>query len=315
MIEVIIAYILDLILGDPQGYPHPVRIIGEFVSFLEEKLRRIYKGTEGEKKAGIILCATVVLLTYGVVYALLFVISILGKYVVMAVSIFLIYTALATRSLDVEVRKVYKSLKDGDIDAARKHLSMIVSRETDRLDEKDIARAAIETVAENINDGIVAPIMYAVIGGAPLVLAYKAASTLDSMVGYKNEKYINFGWASAKLDDILNFIPARITGMLIPVAAWLLGYDGKNSFRIMLRDRLKHDSPNSAHGEAAVAGALGIKLGGTNYYFGRPENKPILGEGKRDIKAEHIIDAIKIMYITSLISLFFFLLVRFFIMM
>uniref|UniRef100_UPI0004A3F0BA CobD/CbiB family cobalamin biosynthesis protein n=1 Tax=Thermoanaerobacter sp. A7A TaxID=1350366 RepID=UPI0004A3F0BA len=165
------------------------------------------------------------------------------------------------------------------------------------------SRGAIETVAENISDGIIAPMFYAFIGGAPLAIFYKAASTLDSMVGYGNEKYLDLGFASAKLDDILNFIPARITGFLIVIAAFLLGYDYKNSWRIFLRDRLKHQSPNSAHGEAAVAGALNIQLGGLNYYFGKPEIKPTLGDGKEKIIPQHIKYSIKIMYMTSFLGL------------
>ncbi|EGD51113.1 cobalamin biosynthesis protein CobD, partial [Thermoanaerobacter ethanolicus JW 200] len=215
----------------------------------------------------------------------------------------IIYTCLATKDLGKAAGRVYEALIKGDIVEARKRLSYIVSRDTDRLDVENISRGAIETVAENISDGIIASMFYAFIGGAPLAIFYKAASTLDSMVGYRNEKYLDLGFASAKLDDILNFIPARITGFLIVIAAFLLGYDYKNSWRIFLRDRLKHQSPNSAHGEAAVAGALNIQLGGLNYYFGKPEIKPTLGDGKEKITPQHIKDSIKIMYMTSFLGL------------
>ncbi|GAB6116838.1 adenosylcobinamide-phosphate synthase CbiB [Thermoanaerobacter brockii subsp. lactiethylicus] len=301
--EVVLAYLLDLLIGDPEGYPHPVRIIGRVISHLESILRKYAKSDRALKIAGFILCGLTVTLAFAATYVLLYIAGLIHPYLKYALDVLIIYTCLATKDLGKVAGRVYEALTKGDIVEARRRLSYIVSRDTDRLDVENISRGAIETVAENISDGIIAPMFYAVIGGAPLAIFYKAASTLDSMVGYRNEKYLDLGFASAKLDDILNFIPARITGFLIVIAAFLLGYDYKNSWRIFLRDRFKHQSPNSAHGEAAVAGALNIQLGGLNYYFGKPEIKPTLGDGKEKIIPQHIKYSIKIMYMTSFLGL------------
>ncbi|AIS51519.1 cobalamin biosynthesis protein CobD [Thermoanaerobacter kivui] len=304
--EVVLAYILDLLIGDPEGYPHPVRIIGRMISSVESILRKYAKSGKVLKIAGFILCGFTVSVAFVTTYALLYIAGLISLYLKYALNVLIIYTCLATKDLGKAAGKVYEELSKDDIVEARKKLSLIVSRDTERLDIEGISRGAIETVAENISDGIIAPMFYAFIGGAPLAIFYKAASTLDSMVGYKNEKYIDLGFASAKLDDILNFIPARITGFLIAVSAFLMGYDCKNSWRIFLRDRLKHQSPNSAHGEAAVAGALNIQLGGLNYYFGKPEIKPTIGDRKEKITPQHIKDSIKIMYMTSFLGLIVF---------
>lgn len=301
--EVVLAYLLDLLIGDPEGYPHPVRIIGGMVSHLESILRRYAKSGRDLKIAGFVLCGLTVILAFAATYVLLYIAGLIHPYLKYIFDVLIIYTCLATKDLGKAAERVYKALINGDVVESRKRLSYIVSRDTDGLDVENISRGAIETVAENISDGIIAPMFYAFIGGAPLAIFYKAASTLDSMVGYKNEKYINLGYASAKLDDILNFIPARITGLLIVIAAFFLGYDYKSSWKIFLRDRLKHQSPNSAHGEAAVAGALNIQLGGLNYYFGKPEIKPTLGDKKEKIAPQHIKDSIRIMYITSFLGL------------
>ena len=301
--EVVLAYLLDLLIGDPEGYPHPGRIIGKVVSHLESILRKYAKSNRALKIAGFILCGLTVTLAFAATYVLLYIAGLIHPYLKYALDVLIIYTCLATKDLGKAAGRVYEALAKGDIVEARRRLSYIVSRDTDRLDVENISRGTIETVAENISDGIIAPMFYAFIGGAPLAIFYKAASTLDSMVGYGNEKYLDLGFASAKLDDILNFIPARITGFLIVIAAFLLGYDYRNSWRIFLRDRLKHQSPNSAHGEAAVAGALNIQLGGLNYYFGKPELKPTLGDGKEKIIPQHIKYSIKIMYMTSFLGL------------
>lgn len=307
--EVALAYLLDLLIGDPERYPHPVRIIGRVISHLESMLRRYAKSDRALKITGFILCGLTVTFAFSATYVLLYIAKLIHPYLKYALDVLIIYTSLATKDLGKAAERVYKALIKDDIVEARKKLSYIVSRDTDRLDVENISRGAIETVAENISDGIIAPMFYALIGGAPLAIFYKAASTLDSMVGYRNEKYLHLGFASAKLDDILNFIPARITGFLIVLAAFLLGYDYKNSWRIFLRDRLKHQSPNSAHGEAAVAGALNIQLGGINYYFGKPEIKPTLGGGKEKIIPQHIKDSIRIMYMTSFLGLVVFYIV------
>ncbi|MDI3311728.1 MAG: adenosylcobinamide-phosphate synthase CbiB [Thermoanaerobacterium sp.] len=304
--EVIAAYFLDLIIGDPEVYPHPIRLMGKLITFLENNFRKIAKTIRQERIAGYFLCAIVVFTSYISGYIIIYALKGVNVYLGKISEVLLIYTCLATHDLAKSAMRVYSPLKTNNLVEARKMLSFIVSRDTENLGYNDIIRGVVETVAENISDGIIGPLFYAFIGGAPLALAYKASSTLDSMVGYKNEKYAEIGYASAKLDDILNFLPARITGLLIVASSFLLGYDYKNSFFVLKRDRLKHESPNSAHGEAAVAGALNIELGGLNYYFGKPELKPKLGDGKEAFKLEHIKDSVKIMYMTSFLGLILF---------
>lgn len=308
--DVVIAYIIDIFLGDPKGYPHPVKLIGKMISYFEDKLRKIIKNNNDETIAGYFLCGMTVLITFIISKSFLYISRIINPFVEYVVNIILIYTCIATNDLAKSANAVLKALKEGDVDSARSKLSYIVSRDTGNLCQSEIARGTVETVAENISDGIIAPMFYAFIGGASLALAYKSASTLDSMVGYKNDKYINIGYASAKLDDILNFIPSRITGILIVIASLFLGYDYKNSFMIFRRDRLKHESPNSAHGEAALAGALDIRLGGLNYYFGKPESKPYLGDGEKDITFENIDDSIRLMYASSAFGLVIFFIIK-----
>ncbi len=223
-------------------------------------------------------------------------------------NIYFIYTALAARCLGDESLKVYRILKSGDLDAARRQLAMLVGRQTENLNEKEIIRGAVETTAENTVDGIISPMVYAVLGsffalGAPFAYAFKAINTLDSMVGYTNDKYINFGWASAKLDDLANFIPARISGLIIPIAALLCGKSFVKSFRIMRRDRRNHKSPNSAYPETAFAGALGIRLGGSSIYFGKVVVKPTIGDPDKELELKDISNAVRLMHTASLITL------------
>ncbi|HHW58555.1 MAG TPA: cobalamin biosynthesis protein CobD [Clostridia bacterium] len=307
--KVVLAYFLDLTFGDPEGYPHPVRIIGWMIQKQEKILRKYAKDKETLKIAGFILCLFTVSMVYILTYLILYLAGMVHIYLKYLLEVLIIYTSLATKDLSKAANRVFKPLREGNIIEARKSLSFIVSRDTDKLEEEDIIRGVIETVSENISDGIIAPMFYAFIGGAPLAMFYKAASTLDSMVGYKNEKYKDLGFVSAKLDDVLNFIPARITGFLVIISSYVLRYDYKNSWKVFLRDRLKHDSPNSAHGEAAVAGALGIQLGGLNYYFGKPVIKPTLGDKKQKISLRHIRESIRIMYMTSFIGLLIFYLI------
>ncbi|MEG2539787.1 MAG: adenosylcobinamide-phosphate synthase CbiB, partial [Clostridium sp.] len=214
------------------------------------------------------------------------------------------YFCISSRGLAVEGMKVIKTLKNGDIEGARHKLSYIVGRDTSTLDEKGIVRAVVETVSENMSDGIIAPMMFAALGGAPLAMAYKAVNTCDSMFGYKNDKYREFGYVSAKMDDIANFIPARVTAYFIVAAAYILKYDYKGSLRIYKRDRYNHLSPNSAHPEAAVAGALGIRLGGVNYYFGKPVEKPTIGYDLRPISVEDVDKTNRILMVVSLLGYF-----------
>lgn len=321
-IDIIIAFIIDLIAGDPAWMPHPVRFIGFLVSRTEKFLRKAVGsgvnvkvqsrmvGTQ-EKAAGVVLAAFVVVITALLVFTILRAAYLINFYLFHVINVYFIYSALATRCLAVEAGKVYRSLCNKDLEDARLKLSWLVGRETAHLSEKEVIRGTVETVAENIVDGVIAPLFYIVIGGPvfgpALGYACKASNTLDSMVGYMNDKYINFGWASAKLDDLFNYIPARITGLLIPAAAFICGKDPVRSFKIMLRDRRNHKSPNCAYPEAAVAGALGVRLGGTNVYFGREIYKPTIGDAGRELDKEDIRETNRIMYASASVAVVVFL--------
>jgi len=317
LLDICIAYVLDLLLGDPYWFPHPVRFIGWLITHTEDLLRRIfncYPDNETksrvfrEKVAGVILVIITVEVTFFSVFYLLKYAELLSPILFHIFNIYFIYSALATRCLGDESLKVHRILKNGDLNGARRQLAMLVGRQTDHLNEKEIIRGVVETTAENTVDGIISPLIYAVIGsffalGAPLAYVFKAINTLDSMVGYMNDKYINFGWASARLDDAANFIPARISGVIIPIAALLCGKSFRKSFYIMLRDHKNHKSPNSAYPEAAFAGALGIRLGGSNIYFGKVIVKPTIGDPNKELALKDIPDAVKLMYMASLIAL------------
>jgi cobalamin biosynthesis protein cobD len=299
-IKIWIAYALDLIFGDPQNVVHPVQVIGKIISAGEKVLLR--------KKYKFLAGAVLNIFTVSITYTLMYLISKSVKISVffMIIEIYLMYTIFSINSLAREGNRVYRILKEGDIEKARKDLSYLVSRDTETMDEKMIIRSTMETISENTVDGIVAPMFYMFLGGMPLAMAYKAINTLDSMVGYKNEKYMDFGKFSAKVDDAANFIPARITGILIVLASMILGYDYKNSLKIFLRDRKNHSSPNSAHSEASVAGALGVQFGGKVSYFGKDINKPTIGDKTKEFELEDIRKNIRIMYVTSFLSLVMF---------
>ncbi|GKU23773.1 adenosylcobinamide-phosphate synthase CbiB [Clostridium folliculivorans] len=302
MVSICIALIVDFILGDPYWFPHPVRLIGKYISMFQNLIKKMELKDMTLKFAGIVLTFTTVMLCFGVTYFILEISKSVSIYLYIVVNIFIMWTTIAAKCLASEGLKIYRILKQGNIVEARKQLSYIVGRDTENLNEKQIAKAVIETISENCSDGIIAPLFYLFIGGAPLAMAYKAVNTLDSMVGYKEGMFLNFGWASAKFDDIVNFIPARITGIMMVAAAFILRYDYKNSAIIFMKDRKKHSSPNSAHPEAAVAGALGIELGGTNYYFGKPVEKPTIGFNKEDLQVDYIKDSIKLMYGSYILS-------------
>lgn len=298
-VVVIIAYALDHILGDPAWLPHPVRGIGWCIERLESILRKIIPN---ERIGGVIMVLSIVSLVGGGTILLSRLVFNISPYLGLAFQVIILYTTFATKDLSCESMNVHKDLNISNIDGARSNLSKIVGRDTNDLNESEIARAAVETVAESSVDGIIAPLFYAFIGGAPLALTYKAINTLDSMVGYKNERYKNFGWASAKLDDIFNFIPARIAGLLMPLAAVISGQDGLSSFKIVLRDRKKHPSPNSGIPEAAVAGALNIQLGGKNSYGGVEYTKPLIGDKVHSIVPGHIKDSLRISLVSSVLT-------------
>ena len=251
-----------------------------------------------------ILNITVISVTYAVTYLIYK--SSENSIIFTVAEIYLMYTIFSINSLAREGNRVYNILKEGNIERARKDLSYLVSRDTGTMDEKMIIRSTMETISENTVDGIVAPMLYMFLGGLPLSITYKAINTFDSMVGYKNEKYMDFGKFSAKLDDVANFIPARITGILIVIASMILGYDYKNSLKIFIRDRKNHSSPNSGHAEAGVAGALGVQFGGRVSYFGKEVDKPVIGDKIKDFELEDIKKNIKIMYAASFLSLVMF---------
>ena len=307
VIKIWIAYILDLIFGDPQNIIHPVQIIGKMISLGEKILLKEKSGSRYKFFAGIILNIFVVSITYGLTCLIYKLSKTSGVFTL--IEIYLMYTVFSVNSLAREGNRVYNILKEGDIEKARKDLSYLVSRDTETMDEKMIIRSTMETISENTVDGIVAPMFYMFLGGLPLAMTYKAINTLDSMVGYKNEKYMDFGKFSAKIDDVANFIPARITGFLIVVASMILRYNYKNSLKMFIRDRKNHSSPNSAHAEASVAGALGVQFGGRVSYFGKEADKPTIGDKIKDFELEDIKKNIKIMYITSFLSLAIFSLI------
>ncbi|MFR0019498.1 MAG: adenosylcobinamide-phosphate synthase CbiB [Paraclostridium sp.] len=305
ILVMVIAYLLDLIIGDPYSFPHPVRFIGNLIRFTEGKIRIIFKSKKQLKIGGFLLWTITVGFTALVTNLILNLLCINNIFYVIIASIIL-YTTLSTKCLADEAKKIYEVLKTGDIEKSRKQLSYIVGRDTTSLNENEIIRATVETVAENTVDGIISPMMYGFIGGPVLAMAYKAINTLDSMVGYKNEKYGDIGFASAKIDDIANFIPARITPFFMMIASFILGFNSKKSIKIAMRDRKNHKSPNCAYAEGAVAGALEVQLGGTNMYFGEKVYKPTIGDKDRELEAEDILRTNKIMYLTSFIALVIF---------
>ena len=290
---VLAAVVLDLILGDPRALPHPVMAIGRMISFLEPRLRRIFRS---ERVAGCALLVTTVGVSYGCAALLLAGAYALAPDAGIAAAVYLSWVSLAARSLHVESGKVAEALERGDLPGARLALSYIVGRETDQLEEADIVRGAVETVAENTGDGVIAPLFYLILGGPALAIAYKAVNTLDSMVGYRNERYLQFGWASARFDDLANFIPARLTGLLMVLAAPICALSGKGAWRIMRRDCRNHSSPNSGFPEAAAAGALGVKLGGVNRYFGSDVEKPTIGDASIPLSLASYGGVVRLMY-------------------
>jgi adenosylcobinamide-phosphate synthase len=297
MIELTIGFLLDLIIGDPNNPFHPVRGIGYIAKKLEILFRRILK--KYLKVAGLVTWIFIVAITFLITFEIVSISKKINIYFGIAIEGILIYFCISSKGLVVEGYKVLKFLLKDDLENARKQLSFIVGRDTENLSKEGIIRAVVETIAENMADGIIAPLFYAAIFGGPLAFAYKAVNTLDSMFGYKNDKYIEFGYFSAKLDDIFNYIPARITGVLIVLASIILGYDYKNSFKIYKRDRYNHTSPNSAHPEAAIAGALGVQLGGANYYFGKLVKKPTIGDELKEIDIKDVDKTAKVLYLSS----------------
>lgn len=298
------GYVLDLIFGDPRRIYHPIRIIGNLIAVLEKGIRKLFpKTSKGELAGGTVLVVLVVLICTAVPAALLGLAAWIHPVVYWLLASFWCWQILATKSLKTESMKVYAPLKEGDLPAARRAVAMIVGRDTERLTEEGVAKAAVETVAENTSDGIVAPLIFLALGGPALGFFYKAVNTMDSMVGYKNERYLYFGRTAARLDDVLNFLPSRISAWLMILAAAFLGMDGKNAKRIYLRDRRNHASPNSAQTEAVMAGALRVQLAGDAWYFGKLYKKPTIGNPFRAVEPEDIVRANRLMYLTSALAL------------
>jgi adenosylcobinamide-phosphate synthase len=290
---VLAAVVLDLILGDPRSLPHPVVGIGNLISFLEKLLRRLFKNA---RLAGVVLLVVTVAVSYAVAALLIKAAWLLAPEAGFAAGLYIAWVSLAARSLHAESGKVAQALERGDLPGARTALSYIVGRETDQLDEQEVVRGAVETVAENTGDGVIAPLFYLMLGGPPLAIAYKAVNTLDSMVGYKNERYLEFGWASARFDDLVNYLPARLTGLLMVLAAPVCALSGSGAWRILRRDCRNHSSPNSGFPEAAAAGALGVRLGGANRYFGKVVEKPTIGDASVPLSLAAYGGVVRLMY-------------------
>lgn len=300
MIETILGFLLDLIIGDPQNPIHPIRIIGSLCKATEKFFRKVLK--KSLKIAGLLTWITVVLIVFLFNYFLLKGAYAINNVLGVILSSIMIYFCISTKALKVEGLKVVKYVIQDDIEGARKQLSYIVGRDTKKLDKEAILKAVVETVAENMSDGVIAPLFYVGIGGAPLAFLYKAVNTMDSMFGYKNDKYIEFGYFPAKLDDVFNYIPARLSGYFIFMASFSLGLDYKNSFKIYKRDKNNHSSPNSAHPEAAVAGALNVQLGGANYYFGKLVEKPTIGDDIEKIDIDKVNKTNNILYCSAILG-------------
>lgn len=300
MIQILIGYCADLVIGDPYFLFHPVRWIGNLISFLEKHFN---KGTPKNRKIkGIIFVLLVISISFSVPLLLLVLAFKIHVILGIALESFMIFQIMATKSLDFETRKVYKALMAKDLTLARKEISYLVSRDTKEMSEEDIIKAGIETIAENLADGVISPLIFICIGGGPLGWLYKSINTMDSMVGYKNERYEDFGWAAAKLDDLVNYIPARLTALFILIAGLFLRLDLKNGIRILKRDRRNHSSPNSAYPESAVAGLLKIQLGGKATYFGKTSLKPTMGDAIKPIEISDMKRASNILYLTSWVA-------------
>ena len=296
-LALMIGFVLDLLIGDPEGWPHPVIFIGRYISFAEKKLRA--RGGNLRVSA-VLLTVSTILLAASVTAAIMLLLTLLGTVPALIGAGVIAWTSLSCKCLAKEARGVAAALSES-LEAGRKRVGRIVGRDTASLTEREIIRATVETVAENTTDGVLSPMLYLLLGGPVLVMAFKAASTLDSMVGYLDEKYRDIGWSSAKWDDVMNFIPARICGVLMSASAFLCGLDGARAFSVMRCDHANHLSPNCAWSEAAAAGALGVQLGGTHTYFGKTVVKPTIGDDLRPIETADIGRMNRLLYVTSIL--------------
>ncbi len=305
--ELLIASVLDGVCGDPRGLPHPVRMMGRCIAWLDRRVRTVCRSHTSLRIAGICLAAGLPIMSYCLGAVIIQEAEHFAGWLGSALSIGLASTTLAARDLWDHVRTVDDPLQAGDLPAARGAVAMIVGRDTAELSESEVARATVETVAESVSDGVIAPLFYLAIGGAPLALAYKAVNTLDSMIGHRDERYADLGWASARLDDLANWIPARLSAVLLLLGAGLITQQLeriRNGWRVFKRDGSLHPSPNSGRPEAAMAGILGIQLGGTNFYEGIAQDRPILGAEGRSAEPRDMTLAATIMVAASVLGVF-----------
>lgn len=298
-----IGFLLDLILGDPYSWPHPVKLIGNLIAKLTQKCNRPQASPLQKRLSGlgtwILVVGLTLLVSQGIMWVAHF-----NPIVEMIIGSYLCYTCISVKGLAIEGKKIATSLSQNDLKQARYQVGMIVGRDTNQLSAEEVCNATIETIAENTSDGVVAPILFMMIGGPVLGLGYKAINTLDSMVGYKNQKYQDFGWASASLDDVFNYLPARLTWGFLIIASWLLRYDFKNAVVVGIKDREQHKSPNSGFSESVVAGALNLRLGGPHDYFGQLVVKPFIGNEKHHpSQNDDIFRAIKMLYTAAIVGL------------
>lgn len=308
ILAIVCGFILDLIFGDPHWLPHPICLIGNLISFLEKRLRKLFGPSDnGLLFGGFVMVLLVISLSFLVPATILYGAGLVSPYLAFAIETIMCYQIFATKCLKDESMNVYYELEKKDLIEARVKLSWIVGRDTKELDEEEVIKGAVETVAENTADGVIAPMFYMFLGGAPLAFLYKGINTMDSMVGYKNDKYLYFGRCAAKLDDLANLIPARLTGLVMIAAAFLAGYNGPGAWKIFWRDRYNHLSPNSAMTESVTAGALNIQLGGDHFYFGKLVHKDTIGDNIREVECEDIKRANVLMYITAILSLVIYL--------
>ncbi len=332
LLALVAGFLLDLLLGDPVWIYHPIRLIGNLIAVLEKNLRKLFKAVPEDREknsrivsftrkkakkrvrpeesfhrrefaAGVLLAVCVVLISAGIPLLLLLAAQWIHPYLRLAIESLLCWQLLATKSLKDESMKVYRALQKKDLEGGRKAVSMIVGRDTENLDTAGVTKAAVETVAENASDGVIAPMFYMAIGGAVLGFFYKAINTMDSMLGYKNERYLYFGRFAAKLDDAANFLPARLSALFMIAASFILRMNGKNAWRIFRRDRLRHASPNSAQTEAVMAGALDVQLAGDAWYFGVLHIKDTIGDDLRPVEPEDIVRANRLLYATAVLAL------------
>ena len=314
LLALVLGFILDLIIGDPHGLYHPIRLVGNLIGLLEKHMNKKSDSPDRQMVMGWLMALIVITLSSGIPLLLLLLAYHIHPVCGLVLETIMCWQLLATKSLKDESMKVYRKLKKHDLQGSRHAVSMIVGRDTEVLDESGVTKAAVETVAENTSDGVIAPMLYMAIGGAFLGWMYKSINTMDSMVAYKNDRYLYFGRIPAYLDDIANYIPARLAGLLMVLASFLVRLDGTHAFAIFRRDRYNHASPNSAQTEAVMAGALNVQLAGDAWYFGELHKKKTIGDDIRPVEAEDIVRANKLLYGTAVVSLVIFTLVKYLIL-